>query len=203
MSKNLKEIADKIMKNDTKVIGIVFETHARYIETKEGKQGLKKVEKKMAELGYPINFDKLIKGKARFKYYPIGLADLVIIVAKEIFGWSEKDVFDMGNNAPKYSFIVKLLLRYFVTLERSLKEAPKYWRKHFTKGKLEYELHNKEKYVIIKLKFDITHPLLCIFYAGYFLRIAQYVVKSKNITIKETKCKFKGDEYHEYFISWK
>lgn len=187
-----------MMKSSTRVIGAVFEQHAKCIEQQEGEQGVRGVEEKMAELGYPLRF----KDMKTFAFYPVGLADLVIIVAKEIFGWKEKDVFEMGNIAPKYSFIIKLLLKYFISLKRSLKEASTYWRKHFTEGELVYELHEEEKYVVIRLKYKTTHPLMCIFYAGYFLRIAQYVIRSQKITIKETKCMFKGDPFHEYLITW-
>lgn len=195
---SLKETADEMMLFSTKAIGVVFDTHAKYIKQREGEEGLRRVEEKLAELGYPLRF----KDIKTFEFYPVGLADLVVIVAKEIFGWQEKDIFDMGNTAPKYSFMIKLLLKYFISLERSLKEAAKYWRKHFTEGELEYESHEEEKYVIIRLKYKSPHPLVCIFYAGYFLRIAQYVIKSKNITIKETKCMFKGNPEHEYLIEW-
>lgn len=195
---SLQEAADKIMKSSTRVIGAVFEHHAKYFEQREGKKGIRKIEEKMAELGYPIRF----KDMQNFEYYPVGLADLSIIAAKEIFGWTERDVFDMGNTVPKYSLIIKLLLKYFISLKRSVEEASRYWRKHFTAGKLEYELHEEKKYVIIRLRYKTTHPLMCIFYAGYFLRIAQYVVKSPKITIKETRCMFKDAPYHEYTIRW-
>ena len=195
---SLKIIADEIMQTNVKVLGVVFETHFKYIIQREGEKGAEAVEERMAELGYPMRFNSM----KTFVHYSAGLADLVILVAKEVFGWQEKDIFDMGNTAPKYSFLIKLLLKYFISLERSLKEAAKYWKKHFTEGELEYELNEKEKYVIIRLKYDILHPLICVFYAGYFLRIAQYVIKSNDVVIKETKCMFKGDSHHEYLIRW-
>lgn len=195
---SLQETANKMMQSSAKVIGVVFDTHAQYIIAKEGREGLKRIEEKMAELGYPLKFNKI----NRFNYYPVGLADLVIVLTKEVFSWSEKDIFEMGNIAPKFSWMVKLFMKYFISLERSLREAPQYWRKHFTEGRLEYELHEKEKYVIIRLKYKTTHPLVCVFYAGYFLRIAQYVVRSSKISIKETECLFKGGSCHKYIIRW-
>ena len=195
---SLKETADRIMKFSAKVLGMGLETHGKYIEEREGKKGLKKIEEKMKKLGYPLKFEEI----KTFKYYPVGLADLVIIVAKEIFNWTEKDIFEMGNVAPKYSLFTKILAKYFLNLEQTTKEIPKYWRKHFTEGELEIELHKKEKNAIVHLEYNITHPLVCIFFAGYFLRIATYVIKSPKINIKETRCQFKGDSYHEFLISW-
>ncbi|MCD6233108.1 hypothetical protein J7J81_01850 [bacterium] len=196
---SLKETADRVMRSPCKVIGAVFETHAKYIESREGKEGVRKVEEKMADLGYPLKFREM----EHFKYYPVGLSDLVIITAKEIFNWKEKDVFEMGNNAPRFSFIVKMLMKTFLSVKKVFDESPKYWRKQFTMGVLEnYKIDMKQKYLILHLKHEVTHPLICVFLAGYFLRIGQYVIKSDKITIKETKCMFRGDPYHEYLIRW-
>lgn len=198
VSQSLKQIADQIMKSSCRVIGVVFETHARYIESREGKSGIDRVENKMKELGYPIKFEEI---KA-FKYYPVGLADLVILVAKEEFGWTKKDIFDMGSSAPKYSFITKVLMKYFLSLKTLLRQAPKIWERHFTEGEIEAEVYPQQKYGVVYLKYKVTHPLICSFYAGYILRLFQYVVETKQAYIKETECRFKGDPHHKFVVRW-
>ena len=201
MTKNtsLKEELKEIMKiTKGKVRGAAIQTHVYYIQEKKGKMGVRMVEEKLRELGCFIELNKI---KA-MEWYPTGFADLVIVVAKKIFNWTDKDVFDMGNNAPKYSFIVRLLMKYFLSPQRVFKESPKYWRKHFTSGVLETQQFNeKEKYMVVRLKHR-CHPTLCTFYRGYFLRIAQYTIKSEKITIEETKCMTKGEPYHEFIIKW-
>ena len=196
---SLEEEANRLMKIKGNARGVTLQTHAEYILYKKGDEGLRRVEEKLKELGYPLKFKEV----RPLKWYPEGLGVLVLLVAKEIFNWSKSDIFDMGNSAPKYSFVVKLLLKYFLSPRRSFQESPKYWRKHYDFGELETgEFNEKEKYLIVREKGYKFHPIACIFHSGYFLRIAQYVIKSEKITIEETKCMFKGDPYHEFIIRW-
>jgi hypothetical protein len=179
------------------VIAETIRTHIQFIEKKEGKDGVKKLLDKLTELGYPIDLSKL----KTFQYVPTWLADLVILLAKELFSWRDSDIFEMGNLAPKYSFIMILFVKFFISPKTVAKMAPEMWKKHFTDGFLESEYNEKEKYFRVRLHHN-CHPTLCIFYAGYFQRIAEYVVKAKNFKTEETKCMSKGDPYHEFVIKW-
>jgi len=197
---SLKEEADRLMQVKGNVRGAVFQTHAAYIRQREGEKGLTAVERKMEELGYPIKFSEV----EPLNWYSEAHTILVILVAKELFNWSDADIFDMGNTAPKYSFIVKLLMKYFLSPRKTFEMTPKYWEKHYDFGKLEIgEFNEKEKYMSVRIKGYKTHPIVCIFHRGYFLRMCQYVIKSKDITMEETKCVFRGDPYHEYVARWK
>jgi len=195
----IKEGIKKIMQIKGNVRGAVFQADAEFIRERKGEKGLKTVEKKMAELGYSLKFDEIKSGE----WYPESLSVLAILVAKDLFNWDEKDIFDMGNSVPKYSFIPKIFMRYFLSLKRFIGEVPKYWRKHFDFGELEvYELNEGKRYLVLREKGYKFHPLMCLFHAGYYLRVAQFTIRSEKITIKETKCVFRGDPYHEYVIKW-
>jgi hypothetical protein len=196
---SLKQEADRLMKIKGNSRGEILRTHAVYIRYRKGEEGIRAVEEKMKELGYPLEF-KTIKS---LNWYPEAQGVLVILVAKQLFNWTESDIFDMGNSAPKYSFIVKLLLKYFVSLKKSFQEASKYWEKHYDFGQLEpSKINEKEKYLIVRVRGHKFHPIVCTFWRGYFLRFTSYVIKSKNITCRETKCVFKGDPFHEFLIKW-
>lgn len=198
--KSLKEIANNLMKIKGNVKGEVLRISAAYIAEKEGEKGVEVIEEKLKELGYSLKFKEI----KPLRWYPEALSVLVILVAKDVFNWKNSDIFDMGNSAPKYSFIVKLLLKYLISVEKIFEECPKYWRKHFDFGELEpVEINTKEKYAIIRVKGYKFHPLICLYHAGYFLRLVQLSIRSKKITIKETKCMFKGDPYHQYLIKWR
>lgn len=191
---------ENLMRIKGNVRGGVIQANVVFIREMAGVEKLKAVEGKMTELGYPLDFSKINVGE----WYPEALSVLIILVAKDLFNWTEKDIFEMGNSAPKYSFISKIVMRYFLSLERIIKEIPNYWKYHFDFGGLEsYKWSEKEKYLILQEKGYKFHSLLCIYHSGYFLRIAQFAIKCKKITIKETKCMFKGDPYHEYLIEWK
>lgn len=196
---NLKEEVSRLMQIKGNVRGEVFLANAAYIKYREGEAGMILVEEKLTELGYPLKF----KALRSLNWYPESLSVLVMLVAKEIFNWKESDIFKMGNSAPKYSFIVQLLMRHFLSPRKCFQESPKYWKAHFDFGELEtIEFNEKEKYLIVQVKGYEFHPLCCIYHSGYFLRIAQLVIKSEKIEIRETKCAHKGDPYHEYLINW-
>ncbi len=196
---SLKEEADRLMKQKGNIRGAVLKTHAVYIRHREGEEGVKKVEEKLKELGYSLKFKEI----KLMGWYPDGLRVLAMLCAKKLFNWTEKDIFEMGNTAPKYSFIVSLFMKYFLSVKDSYEASPGYWRKHFDFGELEApEFNEKEKYLVVRLKGYKSHPLECVYQRGYFLRIAQYVIKSKKITIEETKCPFRGDRFHEHIIRW-
>jgi len=195
-----KEELKKIVQIKGNVRGVVFQSHANFIIEKEGKEALKAVEEKMAELGYPLNLKKINVGG----WYPEFISVLNVAVAKDLFGWTEKDVFEMGKAAPRYSFISKMLIAYFVSLRRFVAEVPKYWKKHFDTGELEVvRLDEEKKYMILREKNHDSYPLICVYHAGYYQRIAENVIKSNKITVEETKCVFRGDPYHEYAVKWK
>jgi len=194
----LKKEADRLMKIKGNARGATFRTHEVYIRNREGEKGVKEVEAKLKELGYPFKFKEI----DTMGWYPEGLSTLIVLVSKELFHWKESDIFDMGNSAPKYSFIVRFLIKYFLSLKKSFEQAPEYWKKHLDFGRLEnVEFNEKEKYLIVRAVGYKFHPIMCIYHKGYFLRIAQHVLPKA--TIEETKCIYKGDPYDEYVISWK
>ncbi|KPJ73266.1 hypothetical protein AMJ48_02270 [Parcubacteria bacterium DG_74_1] len=194
-----KEEIQKLMRVRGNVRGAILQSHAIFIQNREGKGGVGAVEKKITELGYPVNFEKFKAGE----WYPESLSTLIILTAKTLFNWTEKDIFEMGRSAPKYNFIAKILMRYFVSLEKFLAEVPNYWRKHLDCGKLEVvQFDEEKKYIVLREKDFKFHPIICVYHAGYYQGITEYVVKAEKISIKETKCVFKGDLYNEYVITW-
>jgi len=196
---NQEEI-EKLVNLEGKVRGVVFQTDAEYVKEKEGKKGLLLVKKELKRIGCPIEYEKI---KAT-DWYSVGLRAISLLIIKKVFNWSDKEIESMGNAAPKYSFIVRLLMKYFLTLPMSYKQGPNYWKKHYTVGKLEtpdYDL--QRKYYVVRLKDFKIHPILCHYLGGYFVRIGQLVLRGSNFRFKETKCQFSGDPYHEFVVRWK
>ena len=189
-----------LMKLPGKVRGVVFQTDAEYVKEKKGEKGLELVKKTLKKIGCPIDYEK-IKATG---WYSVGLRVISLLIIKDVFNWSDKEIETMGNAAPKYSFIVRLLMKYFLTFPMSYKQSPVYWKKHYTVGELEAPDYNlQKKYYIIRLKKFKIHPILCAYLGGYFVRIGQFVLKGSDFKVKETKCMFSGDSYHEFLITWK
>ncbi len=177
----------------------VVRTNKEYIVSKEGEEGLEKVKQRMEELGGAIDFVELNKKTWEEDWKN----SLFIATAREVFGWTDEDVFEMGRYTPRASFFIKSIIQYLASLDVVLQNTGKYWDKHHDFGRLETVEYNKEeKYIIIR-KYDfLMHPVMCSYHAGYFKGISEFVVKSENLTVEEVKCMHKGDEYHEYIIKW-
>ncbi len=195
----LQQTADRLKNFKGNVKGEVFRTHAQYIRSKEGEDGVKKVEEKMKELGVPIKLDEI----KSFEWVSEGKSSLTIIVTKEIFKWSDEDIFEMGRFAPRFSFILKVMAQYLISIEVLFKNASKYWHKNYDFGKMETVSYNKEKREIVVREIGIeTHPITCIYHKGYFTGLCEFVIKNSNISIEETACVHKGADYHEFLIKW-
>jgi hypothetical protein len=198
--RDFKSIIDEVMAKEGNVKGEVFRTHENYICYREGEEGAKKVEEKIEEIGYPMKF-RLMKAE---NWYKEGLSTAVILTAKEIFNWTEEDVYDMGNSAPKHSFIVKMFVKHFVSVKDIFEKAGQYWEKHYDFGSLEKgEFNEEEKYITIKIKDYSPHEDICgPYFKGYITRIAQLSLKSEKIETEQIKNVFHGDPYNEYKIKW-
>ncbi len=195
----LQRSADRLKHFPGNVKGEVFRTHAEFVKYKEGEGAVKRLEERMAELGVPVVFDEV----KPFGWISEGVSSLVIITAKEVFNWSDEDIFEMGRFAPRVSFIIKIMTQYLISIETLFKNAEKYWHNNYDFGHLEALNFNKEKKQITVREFGLeTHPTVCHYHAGYLKGVCEFAVKSDNISVKETDCVHQGAKYHEFLISW-
>ncbi len=194
----LQQTANRLKNFSGNVKGEVFRTHADYIRHKEGEEGVKRLEEKMEELGAPIKLNEI----KSFEWISEGMSSLTIVVAKELFNWTDKDVFEMGRFAPRASFIIKLMIQYLVSVESLFKNATKYWDKHYDFGEVEIDFHREENKIILREKDFKTHPTVCFYHAGYFRGLAEFVVKSQEISVEQTASAHEGSPYNEFVIQW-
>jgi len=194
-----QEELKKLKETPGQARGVTMQTDAEYVMKKMGEEGVKKLQEKSRELGWEIDYKNL----KTMAWYPLGQRVISMLAAKEAFGWEDKDIEDMGNSAPKYSFVATTMLKYFLSVSKVFQEAANYWKKHYDVGVLEpVEIDETKKYALLRLKnFDI-HPIFCPYFVGYFLRISQFVVRSEKITAEETECSSKGGAYHEFLMKW-
>ncbi len=195
---NLEETAEKLLSFEGKAKGEIFRKCLDYIRQKEGEEGVRKVEEKVREVS-SIDIDKV----KSLNWVKEGVSSLTIITAKELFDWDDDEVYRMGSFVPKTSFITKILVRHFASREKVFREAPRYWSRHCDFGEMEsVELSEEGKYVILRLKGFRVHPVICKFHGGYIKGFAEIGMKGKNIKVEEVKCPYRGDDYHEYKLTW-
>ncbi len=194
----LQEELDELMKIEGEARGLMLKGYTNFILKEKGKEGLKRLEDAMAELGYPIKHREI---KAT-NFYPVGLDSLLLLLIKKLFNYDDKKFQEIGKFQAKSPLIIRLFVKYFVSLEKAVKAAPQMWRKYFTVGDMKLVDFNEEKkHVILRLenfRLNLPHCQLII---GFISALLKVIVGSK-VICEETKCTFRGDEYHEFLLKW-
>jgi len=170
------------------------------IERKEGPDEFKKLKKEFKKYNPSFDIDKINHSD----WINEGESVFIILLAKDIFNWNDKDIFELGMETGKVSFLLQLFTRYFISIDTIYANAPNYWKKHFDFGRVEMIELNKEK-KFIKLRvygYDFDESICKFFHSGYFYSLASISVKTKNLKVEETVCVHHGGEYNEYIINW-
>jgi len=126
------------------------------------------------------------------------------LATKEIFGYSQSEIEEMGRAAAKVSFIIKIFIKYFLPISKFFfSQTPKIWDKYWTVGKfIPVALDEKNKSAVVRIENLDLHPIYCTYLLGYFSSLARMVTGGEKIICQETKCSFKGDKFHEFSIKW-
>jgi len=195
-----KEIAQRIMKFEGKIRGMDLIADAEFILEKEGREALKRVEEKLKTIGFPIEYEKI----KSMDFYPGGMKALSLLAIKEVLGYTDREIEEMGKAAPKISFIIKIFIKYFGPISKFFyAQTPKIWEKYWTVGKfIPVKLEEKEKWAIVRVEELDLHSIYCIYLKGYFSTVTKMVTGGQKITCQETKCPFKGNEFHEFLLKW-
>lgn len=195
-----KQDFQDIIKLEGQVRGSALKTDAACIRSREGKEGLHRVEKRFRMLGYPLEY-RHIKDMG---WYPISLRVLSLCMLRDVFRMDESDMKRIGDTAPKFSFLVKVFMKFNGLRDVAQDSIPGYWRMHYSIGDMKIgEINEPEGYVTFRLENFRIHPILCPYFEGYLRRLLQFGFVHEQLGSLETKCMHRGDALHEYRISWK
>jgi len=193
-----KEIAGKLIEIKGETRGVSFQADGEFILKEKGEGGLKRLEEKMAEVGCPIRYKEI----RPMDFFPLGFRGVELLVIKELFNFDKEKIKEMGAFQTKISLIIKLFMQYFGSVNILAKQAPRMWRKYYTIGDLTIpEMSSEKRYGIIRVENFALHPIHCQLLEGYFANIIKMVVNAP-VDCEETKCTFRGDEYHEFVVKW-
>jgi hypothetical protein len=191
--------AGQLLRLKGRVRGAVFETDAEYIRNKYGNAGLEKITAAMHELGCELHYGDFNS----MDWHPLGLRALSLLVMRDAFKWTDEDIRAMGDAAPKYSFIVKFLMKFFVAPKVAFSHAPEYWTKHYDIGRLQaVELNEEKGCAVVHLCDFEVHAIYCRYLEGFFGRLFTFMFPRSTVGIRETSCQCKGDSLHEFLVNW-
>ena len=176
---------------------------ANFLVKKRGEEALKKLERAMARLGYPINYRKI----KRMELFPLSVSALNLLTTQRLFNLEDKHFEESGAEQAKLSVLPRLLIESFVSTEKAIEFAPKIWNKNYTTGSLEIvEFSRTEKKAVVRIKDFTGHRLHYLNIKGYLKEMASILSKSEKdigkIDCIETKSVFRGDPYHEFILTW-
>lgn len=195
-----KKEAGELIKTKGRVIGSVIRSDIKFILRKGGEDGLKMIEKEIEKLGYPLKLNEI----KTTEFYPIGLKALFLVVTKNVFDFSDEGMREMGRELPKFPSVMRFFMKLFSLNEKLFfqRVAP-FWKKFVTIGEIVVPVFDEEnKRVIATLKDFNIHPVFCPYIEGIFSVLVKIATGSDKVTCKETKCPFKGDEFHEFLIEY-
>lgn len=178
-----KQDLEEIKKMKGQIIGSSLKTDREFILERKGKGGLEKVEREMAKLGYPLKYEEI----ENYQWYPVQLDPLFLSVSQRTFNWDDKVMWEWGRWGAKTHFIVKLMIRYFISKEIIAKSANKFWRKYYTRGTLDFKLSKKENSGIVTIRDFITCPAQYRYLEGYFFQIMSLVVPPEKLKVEQVE----------------
>jgi len=195
-----KKIAQELKELKGEIRGVILKADIQFIIDEKGKEGIKRVEKEMASLDFPFEYEKI----KSMHFYPIGLRVVSLLVIKKVLGFSDKKIQEMGFDLPRSLPLVRMYTRFFAMDKKTFfNNAVKFWKRIVMVGEFETSLDEKNKQAISTLKnFDI-HPILCIYLLGVIPSFHKMATGAREVIGKETKCSFKGDELHEFLVKHK
>ena len=193
-----KEERDELKKIKGQIRGIGTKDILEFVLKEEGKEGLKKLEDATVSLGYSVNY----KDIKRMNFYPLVSLAVLFLLIKKLFNYNDEKLQEMGRFCSRSSAILRIFMKYLVSIENIAKEAPTMYKKYFTTGSLKIaEYDKKKKYIIARVENLRIHPTHCQYLVGYFSSVVEMVTR-KLVTCEETKCVYNGSEYHEFLVKW-
>ncbi len=193
-----KEEFAELMKIKGEIRGVGLKGDAEFIKMKRGDEALKKLDEELAKMNSPIKYNEI----KTMGFYSLNWDAINLLLIQRLFNFTEEEIKEMGGFLAKTSLILRLSMRYFVSLSMIAKEAPKIWRKNYSVGDLSVvEFSEEKRYLLLRLENFYYHPLHCLLLIGYFRSVVNMIV-GKPVICEERKCIFKGDSYHEFLLRW-
>ncbi|MEX0910086.1 MAG: hypothetical protein WDZ75_02195 [Candidatus Paceibacterota bacterium] len=168
------------------------------IEAKAGAGSTEKIQNKIKQLGFEVDYTKIDS----YSWYPAGYDSALYLTAMHLFSWKREDIIDLARISTRGSILIKIIMR-FVSMKTTLSGGPGVWRKYYDFGKLvPVEYSEKNSFIRFQIREYNVHPINELFHAGYFQGVVELVTGSKDVVVEVLSSVSHSDTCTEYKISW-
>jgi len=186
----LRENIKNLLNKDGGMRGEFLIAMIDFIERKEGEEGLSRLISVLHELDSSLDLNKI----SPTDWVDVSIGSAVIVMAKDLFDWSEETIEEMGIFTGKAVSLNKIMLRDAINKDILLDELIDHWEKIMNVGNLKVEKREEKRAELILSQFDYLQEDF-IFLTGYF-KLLFNLCTEKELTIErenleeEEVCKF-------------
>ncbi len=193
---SLQEKINNIASQEESVRGEIILKAMDFIKRERGKVGFEKIKNTLKDLEIKPDPEKIDS----LDWVNGSVLTAILLLSKDIFEWTDRDIVEMGIYTPKNSVMNKFFIDHFTSLESFSKVIDNYWKKVSTAGQMEITDKNKKELIVTLSDYDYD-PLNCLFISG-LLQTVFSLSHQGFPQIKEKKCIHQGDSVHQFLISW-
>lgn len=167
--------------------------YINYVRENYGEEGVKKVMDAIEKMGFDIGD---VNQHRDTEWVPESWAHIFFITAAHIFDWDDQEVYDIGRYVMPRSIVTRVFLKYFSTLEKTLKKGVGQWNNNFTRGYLEVkDIDKKKREGKFVLRDFRDNPMAYTHFQGYFSRLLEIMTGSGKVKVEDPVClnEEKGD----------
>ncbi|MCX8173380.1 MAG: hypothetical protein N3F63_02055 [Thermoplasmata archaeon] len=177
----------------------ILHADIEFVKKKKGIDGIETLEKILKSMGAKASINQVMKMKPA-ENVSVEFRKMFLDACFQVFDKDPEKIKEMGRNSPSISPLQKLVLGHFMTPEKAIGYAPKFWRENYTAGELVVlEINREKNYVRLAIKNFPVSKVFCIHLAGYFEGVGK-LTKVISVTCKEMKCVHDGAEFCEFEI---
>jgi hypothetical protein len=197
---DLKKEVDRLMSLSGNVKGEILRTTFAYIEMQEGPEGVKKIEDLLAEMGYPFPYASI----RPYGWYKESYSISIYLSAILVLGWKQEEIYNLARSVLKLSFLLRLIVKQFVSLRHIFEESTKYWERHLDFGSLvPHEMDEEKKFISVYIKGYAFHPISNVYHAGYIDAIMRLSIRSEEVHVEVVRSVYDGESHTEMRGQWK
>ena len=193
-----KEEIERISSLPGEAIGASLKEDVGFLLLKEGEEGLKRVEAELTKVSHPLQLKKI----KTFHWYPFYYGIFIHAINRDLFQWSDETYRENGRYSAKISVVLKIGIKYFISVERTLEHVNRAWRMYYTMGEVSSEYDKEKRSIIVTFKGFTGHPTFCRSLEGFAWQVFYYHLRINTIVVKERECPFNGGSAHRIQRTW-